>query len=575
MIRRISSLKNLGVFPENSSCAAMPDLLKYNLIYGFNGSGKTTLSRLFASLEAGALRPELPPGGAFEIELNNGAVIKSSGPLDTLKGRILVFNDDFVEENLRWKEGRANPVFYIGRAQADLANTLEERERQLITFSVQRTELEKDLDRKERAFTDYKRDAARLIAEQLGLGRRYDATNLVEDYTRASYGSELSLSDDDRRDARSVINQDAPLPKRTEILSAAMSLGPLVRESNKVLSTSLAILAVGELQRHDAMLRWVKEGVDYHEHHNLSTCLLCGNGLSAERIATLHGALDANFEALLGDISKNQKAAQNLIASIAALKAAFPSVNDISKDLQGKFATIVTDLSTHLARGTEMATSLANALGRKAATPNITISPSVLPSEEEALRWDKAIADGIAAMNGTIVAHNAAHDSFTQTQETARSQLKNHFLAEGQTAFRQHDAEYRAANSAKGTIYTQQQSLQAEIERLKQQMRQHGPAAELINRMIRSYLGHSELEIGTLDSGYEIRRNGKSIVGGLSEGEKTAIALCYFLSSIEAEGRRARDLVVVIVRWPRFSGRLNQATPAFSYSTGLTYCNVA
>src|SRR5258708_15208980 len=109
MIRRISSLKNLGVFPENSSCAAMPDLLKYNLIYGFNGSGKTTLSRLFASLEAGALRPELPPVGAFEIELNNGAVIKSSRPLDTLNARSLVFNDDFVEENLGWKEGRADP----------------------------------------------------------------------------------------------------------------------------------------------------------------------------------------------------------------------------------------------------------------------------------------------------------------------------------------------------------------------------------------------------------------------------------------------------------------------------------
>jgi predicted ATPase len=36
----------------------MPELRKLNLIYGFNGSGKTILSRVFASLEAGAVRAE-------------------------------------------------------------------------------------------------------------------------------------------------------------------------------------------------------------------------------------------------------------------------------------------------------------------------------------------------------------------------------------------------------------------------------------------------------------------------------------------------------------------------------------
>ena len=37
----------------------------------------------------------------------------------------LVFNVDFVEENFKWKEGTANPVFHLGREQVELAKTLE------------------------------------------------------------------------------------------------------------------------------------------------------------------------------------------------------------------------------------------------------------------------------------------------------------------------------------------------------------------------------------------------------------------------------------------------------------------
>jgi wobble nucleotide-excising tRNase len=64
--------------------------------------------------------------------------------------------------------------------------------------------------------------------------------------------------------------------------------------------------------------------------------------------------------------------------------------------------------------------------------------------------------------------------------------------------------------------------------------------------MIHSYLGHKELEIGTLEDGYQLRRNGRPVTGSLSEGEKTAIALCYFLSTVEAEGRKRKDLIVVV-----------------------------
>lgn len=67
-----------------------------------------------------------------------------------------------------------------------------------------------------------------------------------------------------------------------------------------------------------------------------------------------------------------------------------------------------------------------------------------------------------------------------------------------------------------------------------------------MNELLHSYLGHKELDIKTSAAGYQIQRNGRSVTSSLSEGEKTAIALCYFLSTLEAEGRDKRKLIVVV-----------------------------
>jgi wobble nucleotide-excising tRNase len=264
IIRCVSSLKGLAVFRNYAPTAAeRPVFRQYNLIYGFNRSGKTTLSRVFASLEAGAVRSELD-GGQFEIELTNGTVIKSTGSLDALQGRLLVFNVDFIEENIRWKEGTANPVFFLGRAQAELAEKLKETEVSISALEPKRTEAARDCARKENAFTEHKRDAARLIAEQLGLGRKYDATNLAADYRQASYDDNLKLSDAERQQLRAIINQDEPLPKRDPVGAPSFGLAALVREVRQLLDMTLGAIALRELRQHESMLKWVKEGVDYH-----------------------------------------------------------------------------------------------------------------------------------------------------------------------------------------------------------------------------------------------------------------------------------------------------------------------
>jgi wobble nucleotide-excising tRNase len=142
--------------------------------------------------------------------------------------------------------------------------------------------------------------------------------------------------------------------------------------------------------------------------------------------------------------------------------------------------------------------------------------------------------------------HNRANDDFRQTQEAARKKLMEHFLADRQKDYRRLETDVSGTKSELDNVEAQYQEQKQKAEHLRHEMRQHGPAAEMMNRMIHSYLGHNELQVSTLDTGYEIRRNGNPVSGSLSESEKTAIALCYFLATLEAEGRQLRNLIVVV-----------------------------
>lgn len=546
IIRRISSLKGLAVFRDYAPPIDLPDFQRHNLIYGFNRSGKTTLSRVFASLEAGAVRSELPDGGQFEVELTNGTVISPTRAPDALKGRLLVFNVDFIEDNLRWKDGTANPVFYLGKAQAELVKKLEETEAVISALGPKRTEATRDHARKENAFTEHKRDAARLIAEQLGLGRRYDATNLIADYRQASYDDKLKLSDVERQQLRAIINQDAPLPKRDLVATTSFDLATLVRDVRQLLPVTIGAVALEELHQHETMLKWVKEGVDYHHEHNLSLCLFCGNKLTAQRMAALRQAIDEKFEQLTGNIAAAKQRAERLRDRIGSMKSALPSVNDISSDLQSSFTTAADNLRMSITKAAGIAAAVLPLLDKKAATPNICVDPGDLSTEADAAQWDAAAEKHVPGLNAVIETHNRAHDDFSRTQEAARKKLKEHFLADRQTDYRTLEDEVAAAKSALDKLEAKYRGLTQDAEQFKQDMRQHSPAADMINRMIHGYLGHDELQIATLESGYEIRRHDTPVSGSLSESEKTAIALCYFLATLEAEGRQMKNLIVVV-----------------------------
>ena len=154
-------------------------------------------------------------------------------------------------------------------------------------------------------------------------------------------------------------------------------------------------------------------------------------------------------------------------------------------------------------------------------------------------------ADVVEKLNVVTREHNEECDAFETRVEEARKRLARHTIATKLEEFvRLRDAAARAT-ADRQTTKQEVQRLDGEIAKLEREIVEHRQPAEDLNEDLRKYLGHGELCLEIKETGYTITRGGVSACT-VSEGETTAIALLYFLKSLQ--DRRfelARGVVVL------------------------------
>jgi len=262
-LARVNRIINMGIYRDFAGNDATT-LRRWNLIYGFNASGKTTLSRILGSLGKGQLHPTLPNDGSFEIGLSDGTSITSDNLAQSvLVSRLFVFNSDFVEDNLRWAEGTSSPIFYIGQPQADAAAELASKEAALLDLYPTLAAAEKLLGAEDRALAANKRNTARTIAEQLRLGRRYEAPELVDDYANTALVTEM-ISGEEQATLEHTVGLDSHPPRIELLASHNFSLSGVLEDARSVAATTVGTILLADLRDHDEMLGWMKAGLDYH-----------------------------------------------------------------------------------------------------------------------------------------------------------------------------------------------------------------------------------------------------------------------------------------------------------------------
>lgn len=546
-IKTIRMIKSAGVLADVTPKEPKREYLTNNLIYGFNGSGKSTLSRLFSCLRAGTLREGLPEGCAFEIEMEDGKILASPNKLTGFEDKVCVFNEDFIEQNLRWTEGTANSIFYISQAQADLAKEMKDVEAVIPERSAALATEKKVEAEREKTLRTYKTERAKAIAAALhSANRRFEAPQLQKAYDEHPYGEKSVLDAEALETLTATARRSEPPLALQPITIGYTGVKAVLDGARYYGGLSIGTVLLDELERHPSMASWLMHGEEYHAANKLSDCLFCGNPLADERKKKLADAFDAKLSKLADELEGAEAQIREVMDEVDTARKNHPRVMEITLALQGAYTDALRELDEVTREAwAQLNLGLATVKQRRA-EPTKQASNEIIDDAGTvgiATRLERALA----AANGLIAKHNQEAVDFEKIQATARDAILAHYLAEGDAEFRVHKKAAKDAEDGVAKINTEIADLKTKVAELRAKVRENGPPAENITKLVHAYLGHGELSIVVAEGeGYELHRHGKLVKGAPSEGEKTAIALCYFLTTLESEGRAIKDLVVVI-----------------------------
>lgn len=546
-IKSFRSMKGAGILADISAKEARHEYLRYNLIYGFNGSGKSTLSRMLASLQQGFLPPTLPEGCAFEIEMADGTTFGAPSSLHGLEERVCVFNEDFVEQNLQWAEGRANSIFFISQSQAQLADELKAVEGRIPERATALTAAKALLAANEKTLTTYKRERAKVIAGALRLvgNRKYDATDLKKDYETKANDAATTVSEEALVSLDEIVKRSSPPPVLGSIELPYTTPQAHAASARYFASLSLAKAALDELESHPSMVAWLKQGHDYHAKNGLQECLLCGNTLTIERQNLLAEALDDQVAKLISDLDATGHLVDQAFDTFDAARKNAPKVTDLAISFQAPYSDALAALNEAINTAWKLLVGARDVIARRRAEPTRVVLHEI-PADATLAATCESLRGALTSANDLIDRHNKETADFEKHQVEARDAIRRHYLAEDRTVYQTHCDDVTTAAGEVQKIAAEVSELEAKVLELRTKVREHGPAADKITKLVRRYLGHGELTIFAAGEGYELHRHGKPVEGPPSEGEKTAIALCYFLTTLEADGRAIEDLIVVV-----------------------------
>lgn len=574
MIKSIKRIQDLGlVFADYTADASTPPFKRCNIMFGWNGSGKSTFSSLFDVIAN-------PQGTSvsYECELEDGTQLRTLG---NCPHPIRVFNQDYVDKNVNIVGGQANAITVVlGEASQELLNEIAKDETLLygsgepgqygleVALGEKRTERTSAVNAKGQLFTDVARTiGAALGGESTRTYRKPDAEADFKGITKSDVKSDDEVQQLLEAAKRNSMPQIAsvqllgPLNKdKYGSQSLPAQLNELVRQSEKLLGRTVESQLVERLATNADISEWVERGITLHVKHDSKDCEYCGKPISADRIAMFSRHFNAADQALKSELDDLTSAVDRISTSITSVKLSVPQA--FYKEFAASVTVVVARAESEVAVVLE---------GLRDFT--VSIADKKLHTTEVRLLADRPTAtklsEILSELNALIDRHNKTTVEFDELRTSAIAQLKRHYLAQ----LTDQVAEYNATIPVlDAEIMAMQQSVRDALDRISVNQSQVSSAhkgCDELNRHLAMFLGHKELKFAAQIEpksnevvGYNIVR-GDDAIGKLSEGEKTAIALVYFVVHL-SDGLFEHTKGIVVVDDPISSLDSNSMYQAFS-----------
>lgn len=154
------------------------------------------------------------------------------------------------------------------------------------------------------------------------------------------------------------------------------------------------------------------------------------------------------------------------------------------------------------------------------------------------------------AINEKIIAHNDKAENFNNEIASAKTALELHFLSEEirDSEFKKIEDGAKSLLNPIAELGKEIQTLNSEINELEKQLNNESIGADNFNDALHRFLGRDSISLrfDTTQKGYKILRIPENLPArNLSEGEKNAIGLIYFLTKLSENERDIKNSIVV------------------------------
>ena len=539
MINKICRMQSLGVFRDFTWPNDLQEFSKYNLIYGWNGTGKTTLSRLFQNLEK-RTRPDM---GSASFQINGREVHGAMFPRTT--ENIRVFNRNFIDNSVFPVERKGlEPIFVLGEEGIEKQIKVEKLKIKLENLQHSKKNADESSHRCESELNAHRSNKAKFIKDSL----RIQGTGKYNNYNKNHYDNRSSqieksgmpsqyICDDVARSHLfQQFSQDSknpigliPIPK--------FDFSSVKARVQTLLQTTVTSNTIKELKNNPELNIWVSTGFKLHKGGNVKKCAFCTQPIPSSRIEELNQHFNDSYNALIEDIDKCLHQVNNISAAATALKHKIPDPSNLFKNLSEPYAKTKAQATSVLDAITDNCKDLVSLLEQKKTRPFTSF-----PFQESCLHFSlSAVPD----LNNLITQHNDYCEFFQKHKMEAADKLADSMIAEALPEHIKLKAAKEKSKIALEQLEREIQPLEQEIGQLESEIRGFRRPAEQLNNDLSRYLGHSEFYLEPKETGYTVMREGRP-ADRMSDGERSALALLYFLKSLEADSFDLKKGIVVL-----------------------------
>lgn len=566
MLKKIIAIKNVGRF-RNSAASGNPQLAKHTFIVGANGYGKTTFCAVLRSLQTGDAahvlgRKTLGTADAPEVEmlLEGGHTRFDGTAWSVVKPEIAIFDGVFVAENVHSGE------------VVDLDHKRNLYRVIVGDAGVKLAEQDADSAANSRTKTGEISNAGKAIQPHVPAGMKLDA------FIALPETPDIAVQIETQERSVNALRQAGALRARPAFSEFAIPALP--GDFADLLSRTIDDIAQDAEQKLSAHLaahgmsasvgNWVAEGLGYAA----DTCPFCGQTIQGlPLIAAFRSVFSERYKALAGEIvAMKARIVQDMGDAALARLGTVAEQNNGGVEFWQKYCAIEGSALALPADAVEairaLATSAIGLLDRKAAAPIEPITPdagftTVRAAYDGAVAAIKATNEAIRAANTIISDKKAATDA--GDLKAAEAEL---------TRLKAIQARHRADVSDLCAAYTnlcgEKDALDARKETIRKQLDAHTKTVvKPYERRINEYLaafnaGFAITETkhaypgGIATSSYQLVINDTAVDLGdsktpgdrpsfkntLSAGDRTTLALAFFLAHLERDPSVARKLVV-------------------------------